>query len=244
MDSLGYIIPMVVCVILSAYFSATETAFSTISVMTIVAGATLFAFVLTKEKIPNQLAELMLEYTHGNVVLFLMFTNILFLILGCFLEPTAAMLIMNRIGGGASFAEIHPFDTESDVVLVGHDGPHNIEISSRKPYLRKLKKYHGKNGSGVGVEFSIKTGELTLLSITVDRDGEFHMIAAVGESLPGEIPQTGNTNTKVHFGRPINEFLEKWCEAGPTHHLALGCGNKLETIKKFAWLSGIRLTVV
>lgn len=160
------------------------------------------------------------------------------------LKTAAAMLIMNRIGGGASFAEIHPFDTESDVVLVGHDGPHNIEISSRKPYLRKLKKYHGKNGSGVGVEFSIKTGELTLLSITVDRDGEFHMIAAVGESLPGEIPQTGNTNTKVHFGRPINEFLEKWCEAGPTHHLALGCGNKLETIKKFAWLSGIRLTVV
>ena len=31
MDSLGYIIPMVVCVILSAYFSATETAFSTMN---------------------------------------------------------------------------------------------------------------------------------------------------------------------------------------------------------------------
>lgn len=71
-----------------------ETAFSTISVMTIVAGATLFAWVLTIERIPNQLAAIMMDYTHGNVYLFLLFTNILFLILGCFLEPTAAMLIM------------------------------------------------------------------------------------------------------------------------------------------------------
>ena len=31
MDSLSYIIPMVVCVIFSAFFSATETAFSTMS---------------------------------------------------------------------------------------------------------------------------------------------------------------------------------------------------------------------
>ena len=160
------------------------------------------------------------------------------------LKTAAAMLIMNRIGGGGSFAEIHPFDVTSDVVLVGHDGPHNIEIASRKPYLRKLKKYHGKSGSGIGVEFSIKPGDLTMLGITVDPDGQLRMVAAKGVSIAGEIPQTGNTNTRVSFNQPINKFLEKWCEAGPTHHIALGCGDKIETIKKFATLSGIRLTVV
>ena len=160
------------------------------------------------------------------------------------LKTAAAMLIMNRIGAGGSFAEIHPFDTESDVVLIGHDGPHNIEIASRKPYLRKLKKYHGKAGSGIGVEFSIKSGDLTMLGITLDRDGQFRMVAAKGVSIAGEIPQTGNTNTRVSFNCPINQFLERWCEAGPTHHIALGCGDKIETIKKFAILSGIRLTIV
>ena len=160
------------------------------------------------------------------------------------LKTAAAMLIMNRIGAGGSFAEIHPFDTESDVVLIGHDGPHNIEIASRKPYLRKLKKYHGKSGSGIGVEFSIKSGDLTMLGITLDRDGQFRMVAAKGVSIAGEIPQTGNTNTRVSFNCPINQFLERWCEAGPTHHIALGCGDKIETIKKFAILSGIRLTIV
>ncbi len=160
------------------------------------------------------------------------------------LKTAAAMLIMNRIGGGGSFAEIHPFDTESDVVLIGHDGPHNIDIASRKPYLRKLKKYHGKAGSGIGVEFSIKSGPLTMLGITLDGNGEFKMIAATGTSIEGEIPQTGNTNTRVSFGCPINEFLERWCEAGPTHHVALGCGNKIETLRKFSYISDIELIEV
>lgn len=160
------------------------------------------------------------------------------------LKTAAAMLIMNRIGAGGSFAEIHPFDTESDVVLIGHDGPHNIEIASRKPYLRKLKKYHGKSGSGIGVEFSIKSGDLTMLGITLDADGEFRMVAAKGTSIAGEIPQTGNTNTRVSFDCPIHNFLERWCEAGPTHHIALGCGNKISTLKKFAYISGIRLTII
>ena len=160
------------------------------------------------------------------------------------LKTAAAMLIMNRIGAGGSFAEIHPFDTDSDIVLIGHDGPHNIEISSRKPYLRKLKKYHGKAGSGIGVEFSIKSGPLTMLGITVDEFGKLIMVAAKGTSIAGEIPQTGNTNTRVSFDCPINSFLEKWCEAGPTHHVALGCGDKIETLKKFAILSGIELKII
>lgn len=160
------------------------------------------------------------------------------------LKTAAAMLIMSCIGGGGSFAEIHPFDTESDVVLIGHDGPHNTAIAEGKPRLRKLKKYHGKSGSGIGVEFSIQNGPVTLLSINVDRGGKFKMIAAEGTSLPGDIPQTGNTNTRVTFGCPIHTFLSRWCEAGPTHHLALGTGHRLSTIEKFARISGIELVVV
>ena len=160
------------------------------------------------------------------------------------LKTAAAMLIINRIGGGGSFAEIHPFDTDDNVVLIGHDGPHNIEIASKKPYLRKLKKYHGKAGSGIGVEFSIKTGDITMLGITIGKNGEIAMVAAKGVSIAGEIPQTGNTNTRVSFNCKINEFLERWCEAGPTHHVALGVGDKIEVLKKFAILTNIPLTIV
>ena len=160
------------------------------------------------------------------------------------LKTAAAMLIMKNVGGGGSFAEIHPFDTEDDVVLIGHDGPHNIKIAEGKPRLRKLKKYHGKSGSGIGVEFSLKAGPITLLSINVDRAGKFRMIAAEGTSLAGEIPQTGNTNTRVSFGGDVCDFLARWCEAGPTHHLALGTGHHMDTLCKFAKISGIELIEV
>ena len=160
------------------------------------------------------------------------------------LKTAAAMLIMKNIGGGGSFAEIHPFDVCDDVVLIGHDGPHNIAIAEGKPRLRKLKKYHGKSGSGIGVEFSLKAGPITMLSINVDRNGKFKMIAAEGTSIAGDIPQTGNTNTRVSFGGDVCEFLARWCEAGPTHHLALGVGHHIDTLRKFAKISGIELIEV
>jgi L-arabinose isomerase len=160
------------------------------------------------------------------------------------LKTAAAMMIMNRVGGGGSFAELHPFDICDDIVLIGHDGPHNINISNNKPILRKLKKFHGKSGAGVSVEFNLKTGPISLLSCSVARDGSLKLISATGESMPGAIPQTGNTNTRCKFEMPTTEFLEKWCAAGPTHHLALGAGDNSEAIKLYAKLAHINLTEI
>lgn len=160
------------------------------------------------------------------------------------LKTAAAMLIMKSVGGGGSFAEIHPFDVLDDIVLVGHDGPHNTLIAEGKPRLRKLKKYHGKSGSGIGVEFSLRAGPVTLLSINMDGHGGFRMVAAEGTSLRGDIPQTGNTNTRVRFPMPVTDFLAAWCEAGPTHHFALGTGHHVGTLKKLSQILGIPLTVV
>ena len=154
------------------------------------------------------------------------------------------MLIMSKVGGGGSFAELHPFDVSEDIVLIGHDGPHHIGIAEKQPILRKLKKFHGKSGSGVSVEFSLKTGDMSLLSCSVGSGGELHLIGALGESIPGDIPMTGNTNTRCRFASGATEFVRRWCEAGPTHHLALGVGNRMEAISRFARISDIKFTRV
>ena len=107
-----------------------------------------------------------------------------------------------------------------------------------------MKKYHGKSGSGIGVEFSLKAGPVTVVSINVDRQGNFRMIAAEGTSIAGDIPQTGNTNTRVSFGCDVSEFLARWCEAGPTHHMAFGIGHHMDTLRKFSKISGIELIEV
>lgn len=150
------------------------------------------------------------------------------------LKTCLAMMIMDRLNIGGSFAEFHPVDFKEDFVLVGHDGPHNITIAQGRPVLRSLKKYHGKPGFGAGVEFKIKEGPITMLSISSTYDGKFKFIIAEGESVEGPIPPTGNTNTRGYFKPDVRTFLKRWVSEGPTHHFALGVGHHAETIQKIA----------
>jgi L-arabinose isomerase len=160
------------------------------------------------------------------------------------LKTCLAMLIMDRLGLGGSFAELHPLDFRDDIALVGHDGPAHIRISNERPILRGLSVYHGKRGHGLSVEFKITEGPVTLLGLTQTHEGRFKFVAATGESVPGEIPQTGNTNTRVRFAVPVAEFVERWTMEGPTHHFALGVGNALSVLRKVAQALAIELVVV
>ena len=160
------------------------------------------------------------------------------------LKTCIAMLIMDRLDIGGSFAEFHPIDFERDSVLVGHDGPHHVNIADRKPVLRSLKKYHGKPGAGAGVEFQIKEGPITMLSIGVKVDGKFKFVIGEGESVRGPIPPTGNTNTHGKFKPDVRTFLKHWVAEGPTHHFALGIGHHAGTIQKIAECLNIESVII
>ena len=160
------------------------------------------------------------------------------------LKTCFAMLIMERLGIGGSFAEFHPVDFKEGFVLVGHDGPHNVAIANGKPVLRSLTKYHGKPGFGAGVEFKIKEGPITMLSINSTFDGKFKFIIAEGQSVEGPIPPTGNTNTRGFFKPDVRTFLKKWMKEGPTHHFALGVGHHAATIAKIAGYLGLEAVVI
>ena len=160
------------------------------------------------------------------------------------LKNCIAMMIFDRLDIGGSFAEFHPIDFERGTVLVGHDGPHHLNIAAKKPVLRSLKKYHGKPGSGAGVEFNIKEGPITMMSIGLKADGSFKFIVAEGESLAGPIPPTGNTNTHGLFKPDVRTFLRRWSMEGPTHHFALGVGHHAAELKKLGRALGIETVVV
>lgn len=70
-----------------------ETVIATATVMVIVSSATVFAWILTKERIPQILAEMMVSIT-DNKYIFLMIVNIFLLIVGMFVEGSAAMIVL------------------------------------------------------------------------------------------------------------------------------------------------------
>jgi len=160
------------------------------------------------------------------------------------IKTCIGMMIMDRLGIGGSFAEFHPIDFERGSVLVGHDGPHHINIADGRAVLRSLEKYHGKPGAGASVEFRIREGPITMLGIGVTAEGRFKFIIAEGESLRGPIPPTGNTNTHGSFKPDVRTFLKRWVAEGPTHHFALGIGHHAQTIRKIADCLGIESAIV
>jgi len=160
------------------------------------------------------------------------------------IKTCIAMLIMDRLEAGGSLGEFHPVDFNEDIVLVGHDGPHHLNITDGKPVLRSLKKYHGKPGSGASVEFKIKEGGITILSIGHTESGDFKFVIAEGESQDGPIPATGNTNTRGKFLTDTKTFLKKWFSEAPTHHFAIGVGHHAETLKQIADFLGIESVIV
>jgi L-arabinose isomerase len=160
------------------------------------------------------------------------------------LKTCIAMLMMDRLGAGASFTEFYAMDFREGFVLMGHDGPGHIAISDARPVLRGLGLYHGKRGSGVSVEFKVKTGPVTLLGLTQTADGALKLVAAEGESLAGPILRIGNTNSRVRFGMGPAEFINRWSMEGPTHHCALGVGHDMARIGKLARLLKIPLAEV
>lgn len=70
-----------------------ETVTTTASIMLIVSAAAVFSWILTKERIPQQLTEWMMTAIHSKYV-FLIVVNIFLIIVGMFIEGNASMIIL------------------------------------------------------------------------------------------------------------------------------------------------------
>jgi L-arabinose isomerase len=133
----------------------------------------------------------------------------------------------------------YALDFENDLVLMGHDGPGHIGIAEGKTKVRQLDIYHGKVGRGLSVEMSVKHGPVTLLSVVEDTPTRFKLLVAEEESLPGEILEIGNTNSRYRFPLGARGFVNAWSAAGPAHHCAVGVGHLASTLRKIAALLGL-----
>ncbi len=134
-----------------------------------------------------------------------------------------AMKILDLLGAGGMFVEFFAMDFDADILLMGHDGPANINMSAGKPKLQHLEVHHGKTGHGLGIDFDVRTGPVTLLNMSqFDAGDSFKLIYSVGEIVPGDVLSIGNPNCRVKVNKPIHEFFDDWCQQAPSHHIAIG----------------------
>lgn len=160
------------------------------------------------------------------------------------LRTSIAQLIAEALGGGGSFTELQAMNFVDGVVEMGHDGPAHLAVASRRPLLRGLGVYHGKRGWGVSVEFDVRHGPVTLLSLGQEADGRFVLIAAEGTAVPGPLLEIGNTTSRIDVGRDPGEWVDAWAASGTGHHWALTTGSRAAEIAAAADILGLEFRQV
>ncbi len=161
------------------------------------------------------------------------------------MKVAMAMSILKTIAGTGQLSEMYSIDFNEDICIIGHSGSGDADISlAHKPTMKIVKVFHGKVGGGYLTQFYPPTGAITYLAITQDKDGNFKFIVAEGENQPGPIFTFGDTNMRTKFSISAREFVNRWSEAGPTHHMAAAVGRHTDTILKVAKILGIPVEVV
>ena len=156
-------------------------------------------------------------------------------------KTAMTMKILDLLGAGGMFVEFFAIDFDDEFLLMGHDGPSNINLAEGRPKLKHLEVHHGKTGHGLGIDFKMKQGPVTLLNLTqFDAGDTFKLIYTTGEVVQGDILNIGNPNCRVKIEGPIHEFFDDWCQQGPCHHIALGLGDRSGEIETFAEAIGFR----
>ena len=161
------------------------------------------------------------------------------------MKVAIAMSILKTIAGTGQLSEMYSIDFPEDICIIGHSGSGDAAISqARKPTMKIVPVFHGKTGGGYLTQFYPPVGAVTYLAITQDADGNFKFVVAEGENQEGPIFMFGDTNMRTKFSISAREFVNRWSEAGPTHHMAAAVGRHADVIEKVAKILNVPCEII
>jgi len=155
-------------------------------------------------------------------------------------ELALSMISLKAVGDEAPFsADLSQVNIEEDTALLWHCGVAPWNLWDKKS-VRSLDTYFA-GGRGVTADFVLKEGPFTICRI--DRaHGENRLLAGKGRSVGMEKLLKG-TYAKVRFEKHIKEVYENLIRNGFAHHVAMGYGDYMPILEKFARMRRMKIYV-
>ena len=83
-----------------------------------------------------------------------------------------------------------------------------------------------------------------MLGLTQLGNGKLRLIASEGTAKKLPILTIGNTQTHVDFGMELDDYMDEWFKAAPTHHCAMSVGRNAALFEKTARLLNVEFVRV
>ena len=160
------------------------------------------------------------------------------------IKVAMAMSILKTIAGTGQLSEMYSIDFDKDLCIIGHSGSGDADISCKKPTMKIVPVFHGKTGGGYLTQFYPHLGPVTYLAITQDGTGISSSLPRRGVNEEGPIFTFGDTNMRTRFSCGARDFVDRWSQAGPTHHMAAASGRHIDTILKVAQFFQVPVEVI
>ena len=159
-----------------------------------------------------------------------------------------ALYILKELAGASAHVEFSLSDYEKNAILMFHCGNGNLRLS-RGPDDVEIKFHQSfkeetctvdNSSEGTSFEFSARDGKATLLSISTDKDSQWQINICSGEIKYYDPVNLSIPQSWWKVSGSIDDFIEKWCAAGPTHHMALGYGHQESILAKISLLLDLK----
>lgn len=159
--------------------------------------------------------------------------------------PTAiAMMILRELAGAVIYGELGLVDAARDCVLLANGGEGDFAAAAGPVCIAGNENFTGLHGRGASLRFQSFQGPATILSLTPAGSG-YRMIAAEGVLEPAAPTSLRVFHAEFRFrAGPVACAYERWCEAGPVHHIAIAPGFFTGHLDHVARLWGFELIVI
>ena len=157
-----------------------------------------------------------------------------------------ALLIMQELTGNSTFTETYMLDYEREAILLGHCGQGNFNYAraDEDVHIGVHPSFQDGKIIGASSNFSYREGKATLLNMSTDSGCNWKMVISTGKLSYIPPANLGVPQGWWSPGMDLDEFVEKWCSAGPSHHAALGYGDMADTLTKVGNLLELNVNIV